>query len=113
MLSDSRTVCTGMSRYLERAEHTGRLIDVIFSAPDQSRRRLGPLAAAARTLQAPRPRWQDRRPHAHATSDARQTNPSSIISCVAAAGNLRQSGAVQLECGATHRLYLQVQQDFK
>ena len=103
-----------MSRYLERAEHTARLIDVDFQLRlDQS-----PEAGSGRwlrlleALQAPVP--------ADGKIDATtlthiltldKTNPSSIISCVAAAReNLRQ---VREQCSSEmweqlNRLYLQV-----
>ena len=103
-----------MSRYLERAEHTARLIDVDFQLRlDQS-----PEAGSGRwirlleALQAPVP--------ADGKIDATilthiltldRTNSSSIISCVAAAReNLRQ---VREQCGSAmweqlNRLYLQV-----
>jgi len=103
-----------MSRYLERAEHTARLIDVDLQLRlDQS-----PEAGAERWLrlrsavQAPLP--------ADGAIDANsitqiltldRTNPSSILSCVAAAReNLRQ---VREQCSTEmweqlNRLYLQV-----
>jgi len=103
-----------MSRYLERAVHTARLLDVDFQLRlDQS-----PEASAGRWLrlleasQAPAP--------ADGKIDATtlthiltldKTNPSSIISCVAAAReNLRQ---VREQCSSEmweqlNRLYLQV-----
>jgi uncharacterized alpha-E superfamily protein len=103
-----------MSRYLERAEHTARLIDVDFELRlDQS-----PEASSGRwlrlleALQAPVPE--------DGTIDAAtlthiltldKTNSSSIISCVAAAReNLRQ---VREQCSSAmweqlNRLYLQV-----
>src|SRR5580704_8699201 len=103
-----------MSRYLERAEHTARLIDVdlqlrLDQSPDAgSERWLGLLEA----LQAPAPE--------NGTIDAEtlthlltldRTNPSSIISCVAAAReNLRQ---VREQCSSDmweqlNRLFLHV-----
>jgi uncharacterized alpha-E superfamily protein len=103
-----------MSRYLERAEHTARLIDVDLQLRlDQS-----PEAGSGRwfgllqALQVPAPE--------NGVIDAEtltylltldRTNPSSIISCVAAAReNLRQ---VREQCGSDmweqlNRLYLQV-----
>jgi uncharacterized alpha-E superfamily protein len=103
-----------MSRYLERAEHTARLIDVdlqlrLDQSPDAgSGRWLGLLQA----LQVPAPE--------NGPLDAEtltylltldRTNPSSIISCVAAAReNLRQ---VREQCSSDmweqlNRLFLQV-----
>lgn len=103
-----------MSRYLERAEHTARMIDVDLQLRlDQS-----PEASAGRwlrlfeALQAPAPE--------NGTIDAtslthiltlERTNPSSILSCVAAAReNLRQvreqSSTEMWE--QLNRLYLQV-----
>src|ERR1700678_3707009 len=103
-----------MSRYLERAEHTARLIDVDF----QLRLDPSPEAGSGRwirlleALQAPVP--------ADGKIDATilthiltldRTNSSSIISCVAAAReNLRQ---VREQCGSAmweqlNRLFLQV-----
>jgi uncharacterized alpha-E superfamily protein len=103
-----------MSRYLERAEHTARLIDVDFQLRlDQS-----PEAGSGRwwrlleALQAPRPEDGkiDSTTLTHIlTLD--KTNSSSIISCVAAAReNLRQ---VREQCSSEmweelNRLYLQV-----
>jgi uncharacterized alpha-E superfamily protein len=103
-----------MSRYLERAEHTARLIDVDFQLRlDQS-----PEAGSGRwlrlleALQAPAPKGGkiDATTLTHIlTLD--KTNPSSIISCVAAAReNLRQ---VREQCSSEmweqlNRLYLQV-----
>ncbi len=103
-----------MSRYLERAEHTARLIDVDFQLRlDQS-----PEAASGRWLrlleasQAPPP--EDGKIDAAALTNILtldKTNPSSIISCVAAAReNLRQ---VREQCSTEmweqlNRLYLQV-----
>jgi uncharacterized alpha-E superfamily protein len=103
-----------MSRYLERAEHTARLIDVDFQLRlDQS-----PEAGAGRwrrlleALQAPAP--EDGRIDAATLTQILtldKTNESSIISCVAAAReNLRQ---VREQCSTEmweqlNRLYLQV-----
>jgi uncharacterized alpha-E superfamily protein len=103
-----------MSRYLERAEHTARLIDVDFQLRlDQS-----PEAGSGRwlrlleALQAPRP--EDGKIDATTLTHILtldKTNPSSIISCVAAAReNLRQ---VREQCSSEmweqlNRLYLQV-----
>jgi uncharacterized alpha-E superfamily protein len=83
-----------MSRYLERAEHTARLIDVDLQLRlDQS-----PEAGAGRWLrlleasQVPTP--EDGKIDAPALTHVLtldRTNPSSILSCVAAAReNLRQ-----------------------
>jgi uncharacterized alpha-E superfamily protein len=103
-----------MSRYLERAEHTARLIDVDFQLRlDQS-----PKAGAGRwlrlleALQAPAP--EDGKIDATTLTHILtldKTNPSSIISCVASAReNLRQ---VREQCSSEmweqlNRLYLQV-----
>ena len=103
-----------MSRYLERAEHTARLIDVDFQLRlDQS-----PEAGSGRwlrlleALQAPVP--EDGKIDASTLTHILtldKTNPSSIISCVAAAReNLRQ---VREQCSSEmweqlNRLYLQV-----
>jgi uncharacterized alpha-E superfamily protein len=103
-----------MSRYLERAVHTARLIDVDLQLRlDQS-----PEASSGRWLrlleasQAPIP--EDGKIDATALTDILtldRTNPSSIISCVAAAReNLRQ---VREQCSSEmweqlNRLYLQV-----
>jgi uncharacterized alpha-E superfamily protein len=103
-----------MSRYLERAEHTARLIDVDFELRlDQS-----PEAGAGRwwrvleALQAPLP--EDGKIDANTLTNILtldKTNPSSIISCVASAReNLRQ---VREQCSSAmweqlNRLYLQV-----
>lgn len=103
-----------MSRYLERAEHTARLIDVDFQLRlDQS-----PEASAGRWLrlleasEAPLP--EDGKIDATTLTETLtldKTNPSSIISCVAAAReNLRQ---VREQCSSEmweqlNRLYLQV-----
>lgn len=103
-----------MSRYLERAEHTARLIDVDFELRlDQS-----PEAGAGRwwrlleALQAPAP--EDGKIDAATLTHILtldKTNSSSLISCVAAAReNLRQ---VREQCSSAmweqlNRLYLQV-----
>jgi uncharacterized alpha-E superfamily protein len=103
-----------MSRYLERAEHTARLIDVDFELRlDQS-----PEAGSGRwwrlleALQAPAP--EDGKIDATTLTyilTLDKTNSSSIISCVAAAReNLRQ---VREQCSSAmweqlNRLYLQV-----
>ena len=103
-----------MSRYLERAEHTARVIDVDFQLRlDQS-----PEASTGRWLrlleasQAPAP--EDGKVDAAALTHILtldKTNHSSIISCVAAAReNLRQ---VREQCSSEmweqlNRLYLQV-----
>lgn len=103
-----------MSRYLERAEHTARLIDVDFELRlDQS-----PEAGSARwrvlleALQAPVP--EDGKIDAATLTDILtldKSNSSSIISCVAEAReNLRQ---VREQCSTAmweqlNRLYLQV-----
>jgi uncharacterized alpha-E superfamily protein len=103
-----------MSRYLERAEHTARLIDVDFELRlDQS-----PEAGSGRwlrlleALQAPRP--EDGKIDATTLTHILtldKTNSSSIISCVTKAReNLRQ---VREQCSSAmweqlNRLYLQV-----
>jgi uncharacterized alpha-E superfamily protein len=103
-----------MSRYLERAEHTARLIDVDFELRlDQS-----PEASSGRwlrlleALQVPPP--EDGKIDAAALTQILtldKTNSSSIISCVTAAReNLRQ---VREQCSSAmweqlNRLYLQV-----
>jgi uncharacterized alpha-E superfamily protein len=103
-----------MSRYLERAEHTARLIDVDFQLRlDQS-----PEAGAGRWLRLLEASQVD--PPEDGKIDAAtltqlltldRDNPSSIISCVAAAReNLRQ---VREQCSTEmweqlNRLYLQV-----
>ena len=103
-----------MSRYLERAEHTARLIDVDLQLRlDQS-----PEAGAGRWLrlleasQVPAP--EDGKIDATSLTHIltlERTNPSSILSCVAAAReNLRQ---VREQCSTEmweqlNRLYLQV-----
>jgi uncharacterized alpha-E superfamily protein len=114
MLSRGAESLYWMSRYLERAEHTARLIDVDFQLRlDQS-----PEAGAGRwwrlleALQAPPPEDGeiDATTLTHIlTLD--KTNSSSIISCVASAReNLRQ---VREQCSSAmweqlNRLYLQV-----
>jgi uncharacterized alpha-E superfamily protein len=103
-----------MSRYLERAEHTARLIDVDYELRlDQS-----PEASAGRwwrlleALHAPAP--EDGKIDAGTLTyilSLDRTNPSSIISCIGAAReNLRQ---VREQCSSAmweqlNRLYLQV-----
>ncbi len=103
-----------MSRYLERAEHTARLIDVdlqlrLDQSPDAGAGRwIGLLAA----LQVPTP--EDGALDAETLTyllTLDRANPSSIISCVAAAReNLRQ---VREQCSSDmweqlNRLFLQV-----
>ena len=103
-----------MSRYLERAEHTARLIEVDLQLRlDQS-----PESGAGRwlrllnALQTPAP--EDAKVDAASITHLltlERTNPSSILSCVAAAReNLRQ---VREQCSSEmweqlNRLYLQV-----
>lgn len=103
-----------MSRYLERAEHTARLIEVDLQLRlDQS-----PESGAGRwlrllnALQIPRP--EDAKIDAASITHLltlERTNPSSILSCVSAAReNLRQ---VREQCSTEmweqlNRLYLQV-----
>ncbi len=103
-----------MSRYLERAEHTARLIDVDFElrldqSPEASSGRWWRLLEA---LQAPRP--EDGKIDATTLTHILtldKTNSSSIISCVTKAReNLRQ---VREQCSSAmweqlNRLYLQV-----
>jgi uncharacterized alpha-E superfamily protein len=103
-----------MSRYLERAEHTARLIDVDFQlrldqSPEAGSDRWWRLLEA---LQAPPP--EDGKIDATTLTHILtldKTNSSSIISCVAAAReNLRQ---VREQCSSDmweqlNRLYLQV-----
>jgi uncharacterized alpha-E superfamily protein len=114
MLSRGAESLYWMSRYLERAEHTARLIDVDFQLRlDQS-----PEAGAGRwwrlleALQAPPP--EDGKIDATTLTHILtldKTNSSSIISCVASAReNLRQ---VREQCSSAmweqlNRLYLQV-----
>jgi uncharacterized alpha-E superfamily protein len=114
MLSRVADCLYWMSRYLERAEHTARLMDVDFQLRlDQS-----PEASAGRWLrlleasQAPAP--EDGKIDATTLTyilTLDKTNPSSIIACVAAAReNLRQ---VREQCSSEmweqlNRLYLQV-----
>jgi uncharacterized alpha-E superfamily protein len=114
MLSRAADSLYWMSRYLERAEHTARLIDVDLqlrldqSPASGSGRWLGLLEA----LQAPAPENGpiDAETLTHLLTLDR-TNPSSIISCIAAAReNLRQ---VREQCGSDmweqlNRLFLQV-----
>jgi len=103
-----------MSRYLERAEHTARLIEVdlqlrLDQSPESGAGRWLRLMAA---LQAPPPE-SDQLDAASITQllTLERTNPSSILSCVAAAReNLRQ---VREQCSTEmweqlNRLYLQV-----
>lgn len=114
MLSRGAESLYWMSRYLERAEHTARLIDVDFQLRlDQS-----PEAGSGRwwrlleALQAPAPADDkiDATTLTHILTLDR-TNSSSIISCVAAAReNLRQ---VREQCSSAmweqlNRLFLQV-----
>jgi len=103
-----------MSRYLERAEHTARLIDVdlqlrLDQSPESSSGRWLRLLEA---LQVPVPVAAkiDSATLAY-TLTLQRTNPSSIVSCIAAAReNLRQ---VREQCSSEmweqlNRLYLQV-----
>ncbi|MFZ1132608.1 MAG: alpha-E domain-containing protein [Terriglobales bacterium] len=103
-----------MSRYLERAEHTARLIDVDFElrldqSPEASSGRWWRLLEA---LQAPAPEQStiDAATLTHLLTLDKE-NSSSIISCIAAAReNLRQ---VREQCSSSmwehlNRLYLQV-----
>jgi uncharacterized alpha-E superfamily protein len=103
-----------MSRYLERAEHTARLIDVdlqlrLDQSPESSSGRWLRLLEA---LQVPVPVGAkiDSATLAY-TLTLQRTNPSSIVSCIAAAReNLRQ---VREQCSSEmweqlNRLYLQV-----
>jgi uncharacterized alpha-E superfamily protein len=114
MLSRAADSLYWMSRYLERAEHTARLIDVDLqlrldqSPASGSGRWLGLLEA----LQVPAP--EDGPIDAESLTyllTLDRTNPSSIISCIAAAReNLRQ---VREQCGSDmweqlNRLFLQV-----
>jgi uncharacterized alpha-E superfamily protein len=114
MLSRAADSLYWMSRYLERAEHTARLIDVDLQLRlDQS-----PAAGSGRwlglleALQVPAPENGsiDAETLTHLLTLDR-TNPSSIISCIAAAReNLRQ---VREQCGSDmweqlNRLFLQV-----
>jgi uncharacterized alpha-E superfamily protein len=114
MLSRAADSLYWMSRYLERAEHTARLIDVDLQLRlDQS-----PAAGSGRwlglleALQVPAPENGpiDAETLTHRLTLDR-TNPSSIISCIAAAReNLRQ---VREQCGSDmweqlNRLFLQV-----
>jgi uncharacterized alpha-E superfamily protein len=102
-----------MSRYLERAEHTARMIDVDFQLRlDQS-----PEAGSGRWLrlleacQVPAPEGKINAEKLTHILTLDRSNPSSIISCVAAAReNLRQ---VREQCSSEmweqlNRLYLQV-----
>jgi uncharacterized alpha-E superfamily protein len=114
MLSRAADSLYWMSRYLERAEHTARLIDVDLqlrldqSPASGSGRWLGLLEA----LQVPAP--EDGPIDAESLTyllTLDRANPSSIISCIAAAReNLRQ---VREQCGSDmweqlNRLFLQV-----
>ena len=103
-----------MSRYLERAEHTARLIDVDLQLASRSVAGSGRgalVAAAGGFAGSAAGRWQDRRRDSHAVLTLDRTNSSSIVSCVAAAReNLRQ---VREQCSTEmweqlNRLYLQV-----
>ncbi len=103
-----------MSRYLERAEHTARLIDVDFQlrldqSPKSSSTRWLRLLEA---LQVPVPAGVkiDSATLAY-TLTLDRTNPSSIVSCISSAReNLRQ---VREQCSSEmweqlNRLYLQI-----
>lgn len=103
-----------MSRYLERAEHTARLIDVdlqlrLDQSPDAGSGR-GLRLLDALQVSTPEDSKVDAWALTHVLTLDR-TNPSSIISCVAAAReNLRQ---VREQCSSEmweqlNRLYLQV-----
>ncbi|HUA16899.1 MAG TPA: alpha-E domain-containing protein [Verrucomicrobiae bacterium] len=103
-----------MSRYLERAEHTARLIDVdlqlrLDQSPEAGAGRWSRLLEAAGAA-APEDGKIDAATLTHVLTLDR-TNPSSILSCVAAAReNLRQ---VREQCSTEmweqlNRLYLQV-----
>ena len=103
-----------MSRYLERAEHTARLIDVDFQLRLEESREAGSGRwwRLLEALQAPAP--EDGKIDATTLTHILtldRTNSSSIVSCVAAAReNLRQ---VREQCGSAmweqlNRLYLQV-----
>jgi len=103
-----------MSRYLERAEHTARLIDVdvqlrLDQSPETSSGRWHRLLQAAHTLVSVGDQ-SDATALTHALTLDR-TNPSSIVSCIASAReNLRQ---VREQCSTEmweqlNRLYLQV-----
>jgi uncharacterized alpha-E superfamily protein len=103
-----------MSRYLERAEHTARLIDVDFQLRlDQSPKSgSGRWLRLLEALQIPVPAGAkiDSATLAH-TLTLDRANPSSIASCIAAAReNLRQ---VREQCSSEmweqlNRLYLQI-----
>ena len=102
-----------MSRYLERAEHTARLIDVDFQLRlDQSPGlKSGRWLRLLEALQTPIPGGAKIEPATFAyTLTLDRANPSSIVSCVAAAReNLRQ---VREQCSSEmweqlNRLYLQ------
>jgi uncharacterized alpha-E superfamily protein len=103
-----------MSRYLERAEHTARLIEVdlqlrLDQSPESSAGRWLRLLNALQTLGPEDPKI-DAASITHLLTLER-TNPSSILSCVSAAReNLRQ---VREQCSTEmweqlNRLYLQV-----
>jgi uncharacterized alpha-E superfamily protein len=103
-----------MSRYLERAEHTARLIEVdlqlrLDQSPESSAGRWLRLLHALQTL-GPEDAKVDAASITHLLTLER-TNPSSILSCVSAAReNLRQ---VREQCSTEmweqlNRLYLQV-----
>ena len=103
-----------MSRYLERAEHTARLIDVdvqlrLDHAPESGMVRWLRLAE---TLQAPVSAGDKLdAPHLARALTLERSNPSSIASCISAAReNLRQ---VREQCSSEmweqlNRLYLHV-----
>lgn len=103
-----------MSRYLERSEHTARLIDVelqlrLDQSPEARAGRLLRLLQACQVSPPPDGKIDSSRFAHILTLD--KTNPSSILSCVAAAReNLRQ---VREQCSSEmweqlNRLYLQV-----
>jgi len=112
-----------MSRYLERAEHTARLIEVdlqlrLDQSPESGagrwRRLLDALQSATPGEDAEETPQQERKIDATSLTQILtldRTNPSSILSCVAAAReNLRQ---VREQCSTEmweqlNRLYLQV-----
>ena len=103
-----------MSRYLERAEHTARLIDVdlqltLEHSPESASERWLRLF---RALQVPAPIAEKTQSSTLAYNlTLERTNPSSIVSCISAAReNLRQ---VREQCSSEmweqlNRLYLQV-----
>ncbi len=103
-----------MSRYLERAEHTARLIDVdlqlrLDQSPESGSGRWARLLEAARVPVPARGKIEASELIYVLALD--RTNPSSIVSCVAAAReNLRQ---VREQCSTEmweqlNRLYLQI-----